>query len=574
MKKFISIFISLTMLFMLVGFEPAKKDTSKLADTIFINGNVYTVEAKQPWAEAVAIKNGEIIYVGNTKDAKKYKNKNTKIIDLKGKMLLPGFVDSHLHASETVNSLYSVDLVNARTVDEYVQAVEQYRKEHSDVKVIHGAGWSNTLFSSSGPTKDLLDAVVKDIPVALISEDYHSVWANSKALEIAEITKDTPNPNGGVIERNENGEPSGTLRDTATNLVLDKLPKYNTEQYKEGLKTFQQLAASNGYTQVNDVVVPQQDTVIEALTMLEKEQALSIRHNLALTIQPSEGQERIPYVKEQRAKLQGPLVKMNTVKLFMDGVLEGGTAYLHEPYNNKPNYYGVPVWEKTAFEQMVQTLDKEKFQVHIHSIGDAATTETLNTLAIAQEQNGKRDSRHKITHLQLVKENDINRFKDLGVIGVPQPTWFLKDGEYFAQAVELLGEERANEQYPMRSFINKGVVMASSSDYPITQGPYFSPLAGIQMGITRTSLQDTNSQNALNPKEKVSLAEMIKTYTINGAYVNFLEKETGSIKVGKKADIVVLDKNLFKIPKHDIHKTKFLLTLLEGKETFRHTEFR
>lgn len=562
------------MLFMLVGFEQAKKDATKLADTIFINGNVYTVEAKQPWAEAVAIKNGEIIYVGNTKGAKKYKNKNTKIIDLKGKMLLPAFVDSHLHASETVNSLYSVDLVNARTVDEYVQAVEQYRKEHSDLKVIHGAGWSNTLFSSSGPTKDLLDTVVKDIPVALISEDYHSVWANSKALEIAGITKDTPNPNGGVIERNENGEPSGTLRDTATNLVLDKLPKYSVEQFKEGLKTFQQLAASNGYTQVNDVVVPEQDTVIEALTMLEKEQALSIRHNLALTIQPSEGQERIPYVKEQRTKLQGPLVKMNTVKLFMDGVLEGGTAYLHEPYNNKPNYYGVPIWEKPAFKQMVQTLDKEKFQVHIHSIGDAATTETLNTLAIAQEQNGKRDSRHKITHLQLVKENDIARFKDLGVIGVPQPTWFLKDGEYFAQAVELLGEERANEQYPMRSFINKGVVMASSSDYPITQGPYFSPLAGIQMGITRTSLQDINSQNALNPKEKVSLAEMIKSYTINGAYANFLEKETGSIKVGKKADLVVLDKNLFKIPKHDIHKTKILLTLLEGKETFRHTEFR
>ncbi|HHT7170462.1 TPA: amidohydrolase [Bacillus cereus] len=562
------------MLFMLVGFEQAKKDATKLADTIFINGNVYTVEAKQPWAEAVAIKNGEIIYVGNTKGAKKYKNKNTKIIDLKGKMLLPAFVDSHLHASETVNSLYSVDLVNARTVDEYVQAVEQYRKEHSDLKVIHGAGWSNTLFSSSGPTKDLLDTVVKDIPVALISEDYHSVWANSKALEIAGITKDTPNPNGGVIERNENGEPSGTLRDTATNLVLDKLPKYSVEQFKEGLKTFQQLAASNGYTQVNDVVVPEQDTVIEALTMLEKEQALSIRHNLALTIQPSEGQERIPYVKEQRTKLQGPLVKMNTVKLFMDGVLEGGTAYLHEPYNNKPDYYGVPVWEKPAFKQMVQTLDKEKFQVHIHSIGDAATTETLNTLAIAQEQNGKRDSRHKITHLQLVKENDIARFKDLGVIGVPQPTWFLKDGKYFAQAVELLGEERANEQYPMRSFINKGVVMASSSDYPITQGPYFSPLAGIQMGITRTSLQDINSQNALNPKEKVSLAEMIKSYTINGAYANFLEKETGSIKVGKKADLVVLDKNLFKIPKHDIHKTKILLTLLEGKETFRHTEFR
>ncbi|MEI4803545.1 amidohydrolase [Bacillus sp. FJAT-51639] len=558
---------------MLVGFGPAMKPTGEIADTIFINGNVYTVEAKQPWAEAVAIAHGKIVYVGDTKGVKKYKKKNTKIIDLKGKMLLPGFVDSHLHASETVNSLYSVNLVNVRTIEEYIQTVDKYAKEHSDLEVIHGAGWSNTLFPPTGPTKELLDAVVKDIPVALISEDYHSVWVNSKALEIARVTKDTQNPDGGVIERDGNGEPSGTLRDTATDLVLNKLPKFNTEQYKEALKTFQQLAASNGYTQVNDVVVPQQDAVIEALTTLEKEQSLSVRHNLALTIQPSEGEDRIPYVKKQREKLQGPLVKMNTVKLFMDGVIEGGTAYLHEPYNNKPNYYGVPVWEKTAYTHMIQTLDQENFQIHIHSIGDAATTETLDAFAAAQQQNGKRDSRHKITHLQLVKENDIKRFKDLGIIGVPQPTWFLKDEGYFSLAVDLLGEERANKQYPMKSFIKKGVLMASSSDYPITQGAYFSPLAGIQMGITRTDLQNTNSKHVLNPKEKVSLEDIIKSYTINGAYANFLEKETGSIKVGKKADLVVLDKNLFEVSKHDIYKTKILLTLLEGKETYRHTDF-
>ncbi|MEE6146133.1 amidohydrolase [Bacillus cereus] len=562
---------------MLVGFVPVtqqQEHSKEIADKIFINGKVYTVEVKQPWAEAVAIAKGKIIYVGDTKGAKKYEGKNTKVIDLKKKMLLPGFIDSHLHASETVNSLYSVNLISIRTIEEYIQMVEKYAKEHSDANVIHGAGWSNTLFPSKGPTKESLDAVVKDIPVALISEDYHSVWVNSKAFEVAGITKDTPNPEGGVIERDANGEPSGTLRDTATNLVLDKLPKFNTEQYKEALTVFQELAASNGYTQANDVVVPQQDAVIEALTMLEKEQALSVRHNLSLAVQPSEGEIRIPYLKEQRAKLQGPLVKMNTVKLFMDGVLEGGTAYLHEPYNNKTNYYGVPVWKKEAYAHMIQGLDQEKFQIHVHSIGDAATTETLDAFASAQQQNGKRDSRHKITHLQLIDESDFKRFKDLGIIGVPQPTWFLKDEAYFSQAVDLLGEERANQQYPMQSFIKEGVVMASASDYPITQGEYFSPLAGIQMGMTRTVLQDTNPEHILNPKEKVSLEDMIKSYTINGAYANFLEKETGSIKVGKKADLVVLDKNLFELPEQAIHKTKILLTLLEGKETYRHPDFQ
>ncbi|OTW94170.1 amidohydrolase [Bacillus thuringiensis serovar cameroun] len=577
MRKLIVLLISLPVVCMLAGFVPVNKQQEhrrEIADTIFINGKVYTVETNQPWAEVVAISKGKIIYVGDAHGVKKYEGKNTKVIDLKGKMLLPGFVDSHLHASETVNSLYSVNLISGRTIEAYIQMVEKYAKEHSDVSVIHGAGWSNTLFPTTGPTKESLDAVIKDIPVALISEDYHSIWVNSKALEIAGITKDTSNPEGGVIERDEKGEPSGTLRDTATNLVLDKLPKFNTEQYKEGLAVFQELAASNGYTQVNDVLVPQQDIVIEALTMLEKEQALSVRHNLSLAVQPSEGESRIPYLKEQRAKLQGPLVKMNTVKLFMDGVLEGGTAFLHETYNNKTNYYGVPVWEKESYAHLIQTLDEEKFQIHVHSVGDAATTETLDAFASAQQQNRKRDSRHKITHLQLVEESDFKRFKDLGIIGVPQPAWFLKNGAYFSQAVDLLGEERASKQYPMQSFIKEGVMLASASDYPVTHGKYFSPLAGIQMGINRTDVQDTNPEHVLNPKEKVSLEAMIKSYTLNGAYANFLEKETGSLKVGKKADFVVLEKNLFEIPEQNIHKTKILLTLLEGKETYRHPDFQ
>ncbi|HDR5354154.1 TPA: amidohydrolase [Bacillus thuringiensis] len=564
-------------MFMIIGLQVgfstnSEEEKKEIADTIFMNGKVYTVEKQQPWAEAVAISKGKIIYVGTNACAQAYKGNKTKVIDLKGKMILPGFVDSHLHASVTANLLFSVQLQGAQTLEEYVQKVATYDEQHPNATFIQGNGWSNVIFPSIGPSKESLDAVVPDIPVALLSEDFHSLWVNSKALEIAGITKDTPNPEGGVIERNTEGEPSGTLRETAQNLVLSKLPSFSVNEYKEALHSFQDTANKNGYTQVKHIVVENQENVLQALTALETEQALTIRHNLSLAIQTSEGESRIPYLKTQRNHLQGPLVKLNGVKLFMDGVIEGETAYLHEPYLTRPGYRGVPIWEKQAYVNIIQALDKEKFQIHIHSIGDAATTETLDALERAQNINGKRDSRHEMTHLQLVKENDIPRFKTLGVVGVPQPSWFVKDS-YYDQAVELLGEERANKQYPMKSFFNKGVIMASSSDYPVTTGLYFSPLTAMQIGITRSHIGATRPDDALNPAERVSLSDMIKSYTINGAYANFTDHETGSIKVGKKADLVVLDKNLFEMPVYNIYKTKVLLTLLEGNEIYRHESF-
>nr|WP_033732624.1 amidohydrolase [Bacillus mycoides] len=555
-----------------VGFSlNLEEEKKEIADTIFINGKIYTVEKQQPWAEAVAISKGKIIYVGNNACAQAYKGNKTKVIDLKGKMMLPGFIDNHLHATSLLGLLFAVNLAGATTLEEYAQRVKAFYDTHPDATAISGGGWSNTIFPSNGPQKETLDAIVKDIPVVLVSEDFHSVWVNSKALELAGITKDTPNPEGGVIERNEDGEPSGTLRETAQNLVLSQLPSPSTQQYQEAFRYFQNEANKNGYTQVNQILGGDLEKVVQVLTTLEKEQALSIRHNLSFIVSPNQGESLIPYLKEQRQTLQGPLVKMKAAKLFMDGVIEGETAYLHEPYRNRPDYRGIPIWDKQAYINIIQALDKEKFQIHIHSIGDAATTETLDALENAQHINGKRDSRHEMTHLQLVRESDIKRFKTLGVVGVPQPSWFVKDS-YYDQAVMLLGEERANKQFPMKSFFNEGVKMASSSDYPITSGLYFSPLTAIQIGITRSDIGKTSPEDVLNPKERVNLKDMIESYTINGAYANFSEHETGSIKVGKKADLVVLDKNLFEVPEHSIYKTRIFLTLLEGKEIYRHKD--
>jgi predicted amidohydrolase YtcJ len=297
-----------------------------------------------------------------------------------------------------------------------------------------------------------------------------------------------------------------------------------------------------------------------------------MRFRASLFIDPGKGVDQIKLLINERNKNTGELFQTNSAKLFVDGVVEGSTAYLKEPYNHQPESYGELLWNIDSLNKMCSALDKDDFQIHVHSIGDAATSVTLDALAFAESQNGKKDARNSITHLQLVDSSDINRFKELGVIAVPQPYWFSKDDYYYNIQVPYLGQKRANEEYPMKSFFDKGVVVASSSDYPVTIP--CNPLEAIQYGITRSEFNRTDSSEILWPEERVSLEQMIRSFTINGAYANFLEKETGSIEVGKKADLIVLDKNLFDIPVTDIHKVKVLITIFEGNEAFTDNSFK
>jgi predicted amidohydrolase YtcJ len=277
-------------------------------------------------------------------------------------------------------------------------------------------------------------------------------------------------------------------------------------------------------------------------------------------------------IVQKRKDEAGGNFEIIAAKIFMDGVLEGMTAYLEQPYDIRPDYRGELLWDPQKYNEMCAALDKARIQIHVHSIGDAATRITLDGFAYARHENGKRDARNMITHLQLVNQNDIKRFARLGVIAVPQPYWFVVD-TYYHQAVEYVGQERADRQYPMKSFLNKGVVVASASDYPVSWPP--DPMLAIEIGITRTVPEgseiyvDPDFTTALNPSEKVTLKQMITSFTINGAYAAFKEHEIGSLQVGKKADFIVLDQNLFKINPKQIHNTKVLLTFFEGQEVYR-----
>ena len=539
-------------------------------DLVLKNGSVYTVDKDRSWAEAVAIAGDHIVFVGSDEDAGSLIGSETSVIDLDGKMVLPGFVDAHAHPSHAMDIVSNINLHPLDSLGEYEGAIAEFIDRNPNAEAYRGGGWSDTLFPNLGPTRELLDAISPDRPVALVSYDGHSLWVNSSTLERARINKDTPDPEGGRIERDPaTGQPSGTLRETATKLVEGVIPDYSIEERKEALLAYQKMAVRAGITMCHDAMLDTQS--IAAFNALADEGQLNMRFRGSIALEPTQAiDQQVKAVIQERARNMHPLFQTHAAKIFVDGVVEGGTAYLLEPYAHKPEYCGEPIWGPGILNAASAALDAKSIQIHFHVIGDAAARITLDALEHAQNENDRRDSRHLITHLQLVEPEDIHRFKQLGVIAIPQPFWFKIDDYYRKLALPYLGKARAAKQYPMRSLVDAGVIIASASDFPVTIP--FDPLIAIQLGITRSSINDSTDE-VLFLEEKATLEDMITSFTFNGSYANFLENETGSIEAGKRADLVVLDQDLFDIPGNEIANTKVLLTLVDGKEVFRAPEF-
>ncbi len=551
---------------------PAESNEGK-ADLVLKNSVVYTVDKDRSVAQAVAIKGDTIVYVGDDAGVEALVGEKTTVLDLAGKMVLPGFIDSHAHADSGASEVYSVTLNGLNDLEKYKQAIRDFLTSHPETKAIQGGGWINPLFPPEGPNKEILNELISDIPVILNSEDYHSVWVNSKALELAGINKDTPNPEGGIIEKDKDGNPNGTLRENAASLVEDIIPPYTEEQLLEGFKYYQNMAHSMGITSVHIPGLPSGgDEALQALHKLEADNGLTMRFVAALRVAPEDDISVVDKLVKERDAEKGGLFEIKTAKIFMDGVVEGSTAYLEKPYVHMPKSRGELLWKPEKYNEMCTALEKAGFQIQVHSIGDAATRITLDGFAYARQKNNKEDTRHGITHLQLVNPEDIKRFASLGVVAVPQPYWFVVDS-YYTQAIEYLGQERADHQYPMQSFFDNGVVVASASDYPVTIPP--RPLDAIESGVTRAWPGETGPNTSLPPEsERASVEEMIASFTINGAYAYFMEKEMGSLEKGKKADIIVLDKDILKVKPSEIHTTEVLLTYFNGKEVYRNEAYK
>ncbi|MEN3335490.1 MAG: hypothetical protein V7641_4855 [Blastocatellia bacterium] len=547
---------------------PAQKAARQTADLVFRNGVVYTLDTARSWAEAVAVSRGRIVYVGADRGARSWIGPRTVVVDLQGKMLLPSFHDSHVHPVSGGIELDECQLSEMATEAEIVEAVRRYAEQNPQKPWIRGTGWQLPLFADANPHKSLLDKVVPDRPVFLAAADGHSAWVNSRALEVAKITKDTPDPRPGRIERDpQTGEPTGTLREDAMRLVAEHLPQYTPVDYLKGLRRALEMANRFGITSLQDAAVTEAE--LNAYAELDRRGELTARVVAALHVVPSKGVSQIPRLIALRRKYQGRRLRANATKIFADGVIEARTAALLEPYLGTNGERGKANVEPDAFNPLVAALDREGFQVHVHAIGDRAIRNALDAFEFARARNGSRDARHHIAHIELFSPQDIPRFRRLGVIANFQPLWAYADTYITKLTIPVLGPERSRWLYPIHSLAATGAVIACGSDWSVTS---MNPLDAIQVAITRRGL-DAGQGAAWIPEETVDLAEMLAGYTINGAYVNFEETETGSIEVGKAADLIVLNRNLFEIPAHEIHQAKVLLTLLEGREVYRDAGF-
>lgn len=533
------------------------------ADLVVINAEIYNVSSGVIISGGLAVKEGKIIYVGSKEESRKYVDSATMVINAEGKLILPGFIDSHAHSISAYKHFFDLNLYETADIKGIQDAILLYRSKHPEALYIKGRGWSNTMFPKTGPDHAIIDSVVSDIPVILSSEDGHSKWVNGKALELAGITAETKAPAGGVIEINPaTGKPTGTLREAAAGLVDGIIPPVSFQTMYDGLLEYQKMAGEFGITGIHEASLDAGSIEPEVYRKLEDEGKLQMRVAASIYTEPDSGRGWVKNIEAERNRDRGSLFKVYSAKIFADGVVEGSTAYLHEPYIHLPGFRGELLCNPDSLAVIIKELDKMGFSVHVHSIGDAATTAVLDAMERAKRENPNSRQRNMITHLQLVKQEDIKRFAVLGVTAVPQPYWFVKDSYYYNLQVPYLGLPRADKEYPMKSFFDAGVTVASSSDYPVTIP--CNPLIAIETGVTRLMDEISDADSVLWPEERVTAGQMVQSFTAGGAYANGWENITGSIEPGKSADLIILDKNILTIPPKEISSAKVLMTLFRG----------
>jgi predicted amidohydrolase YtcJ len=536
------------------------------ADLVLTRAAVWTALPDRPWAEAIAVREGRIAYVGDTAGAQPYIGRSTRVLDLHGRMILPGFHDSHAHPLSAGLELGECNLYEASTPAQVEGAIRAYAIAHPTLTWIRGNGWQLPVFPGANPRKEMLDRAVPDRPAFFYAADGHSAWVNSKALAFAGLTRETKDPPGGRIERDAaTGEPSGTLREAAIELVASRLPKYSLEERLGAVRRALAEANRLGITSITDADVGAD--YLEAYGELDRKGELTARVTAALrTDRQMPVEEMAKRLRDLRSRYRGgSRLAVNTVKLFADGVIESHTAALLAPYQGAGKDRGSLTYEPDDLTARVTAFDHDGFQIHLHAIGDRAIRVSLDALAHARRVNGPRDARPVIAHLELFDPADIPRFRELGVIASFQPFWAQPD-DYIRELTEpVLGPERSRWLYPIGSLVRSGAIVVGGSDWSVST---LNPLEAIQVAITRREVPGDTGPAWL-PEERVDLPEMLDAYTVSAAYATRAERETGSLAVGRLADLIVLDRNLFAIPVTDLHKARVLLTLLEGKPVWR-----
>ncbi len=548
----------------------ANQAARSFADIIVVRGRVFTVNERQPWGEAVAIRGDKIVAVGNVQQIIAYRGKNTRVIDARGKLVLPGFEDCHIHFMDGSLGLNQVDLNGATTVAEIQRRVEEYAASHPREPWIAGMGWTYPTFGPGAlPNKKFLDEIEPNRPVFLSAFDGHSAWANSKALTLAGITKETADPPNGQIVRDANGEATGALKEAAADLVAGRMPKPSRADRLAALRKGLREANKAGLTRVHSA--GQDFEFLDLYDELQRNGELTLRFYVAYFLDPPELRPQdLEKIEQARQRYNNDWIAGGVVKTMLDGVVEAHTASMLAPYSDDPSQIGKMFWEPEKYRAAVRELDRRGLQIFTHAIGDKAVRTALDAYENAAHSNRTSDMRPRIEHIENVAAEDIPRFGALGVIASMQPLHSYPDEDTLTIWARNVGRERAQRAWAFDSIAAKGGRLAFGSDWPVVT---LNPWKGLQTAVTRKTSEGT-PEGGFMPGEAVTLEKGIRAYTLDAAFAARREKQEGSLEAGKLADLIIVDQDLFQIPASQIDKTRVLLTMVGGKVVYESAEWR
>ena len=560
MKRTLLLPLLLTLpLFMSTSLITRADKPAVVADLIIINAKVHTLDPNQPSAEAIAVLANRVVAIGSTKEIRNLAGANTRVIDAKGQLVLPGFNDAHVHFMSGGFQLSSVDLRDATTPQEFAERIRDFAAKLPEGRWITGGDWDHERWPDAKlPAKELIDQYTPKTPVFVNRLDGHMALANSLALRLAGVTRETKDPDGGVIVRDpKTGEPTGVLKDAAQSFVWKVFPPPSFEEKLAAARAATNHAASVGVTSVQDMSAGADVGVYQSL--LDRGEL----KNRIYAVWPLPSWDRLARTGV-RAHFGSAMLRTGGLKGFADGSLGSTTALFFEPYNDAPNTSGIPgeeMFPAGAMLERVRGADRAGLQVIIHAIGDRANDTILSIYEQVEKENLDRDRRFRIEHAQHLRAQDIPRFARDKVIASMQPYHAIDDGRW---AEKRIGHERAKTTYAFRSLLDAGATLAFGTDWTVAP---LDPVLSIYAAVTRRTL-DGKNPNGWIPEQKITVAEAVRAYTIGSAYAEFQEHEKGTIAPGKLADLVILSRDIFKIDPKEIEKVTVVMTIMDGRVVY------
>lgn len=542
------------------------------ADTVFAGGTVFTANPVRSTASAVAVRGGRIIAVGHD-EVRELVGPNTDVVDLSGRMLVPGFQDAHVHPVWGGLDMLRCDLSALQARTDYVARIGEYANANPELEWILGGGWSMSGFPGGTPLASDLDSVVADRPAFLPNRDGHGAWVNSRALELAGITKDTPDPADGRIERDSNGVPTGTLHEGAMSLVNHLLPRTDDATLVEALLVAQSYLHSFGVTGWQDAIIGFYGDAGDAgpaYRTASEQGLLTGRVVGAIWWDRTRGVEQIPDLVAKRDAYSLGGFRATSIKIMQDGVAENFTAAMIDPYldgHGHPTINdGMSFVPPEVLAEAAPALDALGFQLHFHAIGDRAVRESLDAIQAAIAANGRNDHRHHIAHIQVIHPEDVPRFRELGVVANMQSLWAALEPQMVELTLPFLGEPRSSWQYPFGDLLRSGATLAAGSDWSVSTP---DPMAAIHVAVNRKAAREhaEGDYETFLPEQRIGLGTSITAYTAGSAYVNHLD-DCGTIEVGKLADLAVLDRDPFAHPADEIGDARVLQTFVGGQRVY------